>query len=86
MIYDAQLLNSMGTTTLEWLQTVNELDTIPSIKELNSSIDSLTNGEAPESDNMPHDLKKIFRCVLLLQFHEILCQCWQEGGSPTEHA
>ena len=64
--------------SLECLQTMDELDAVPSIDELNIAIDYLTNGKTPGSDNIPPDLIKTCNSALLLPLHEILCQCWQE--------
>ena len=61
--------------SLECLQTMGELDAVPSIDELKIAIDHLTNGKAPGSDNIPPDLIKTCKSALLLHLHEILCQC-----------
>ena len=72
--------NTFGS--LECLQTMDELDSVPCIEELNIVIDNLTNGKAPGSDNVPPDLINTCKSALLLPLHEILCQCWQKGEVP----
>ena len=52
--------------SLECLQTIDELDTVPSIDELNVAIDLLTNGKTPGSDNILPDLIKTYKSALLL--------------------
>ena len=63
-------LNALDS--LESLQTIDELDAVPSIEELNVAIDHLTNGKAPGSDNIPPDLIKTCKSVLILPLHENL--------------
>ena len=70
--------------SLECHQTMDELDSVPNIKELSSAINHLTNGKSAGSDNIQPDLIKTCRSALLLSLHEILCQCWQEGQVPHD--
>ena len=65
--------------SIECLQTIDELNSVPSIEELNGNIDHLTNGKTRESYNIPPDLIKTCKSDMLLPLHEILCQCWQVG-------
>ena len=66
------------------LPTIEELDTEPTLKELNKAIDSLASGKAPGSDGIPPDLIKHCKTTLLHCLHVILCQCWQEGVVPQD--
>ena len=70
--------------SLECHQTMDELDSVPNIKELSSAINHLTNGKSAGSDNIPPDLIKTCRSALLLSLHEILCQYWQEVEVPHD--
>ena len=44
---------------------MDELDSVPCIEELNIAIDHLTDGKAPESENIPPDLIKTCKSALL---------------------
>ena len=77
-------MSQNAVDSLEYLQTMDELDYVPNIEELSSTIDHLTNGKAAGSDNIPPDLIKTCKSALLLRLHEILCQRWQEGEVPQE--
>ena len=70
-----------GFDSLECLQTMDELDSIPTIEELNTAI-HLTNDKAPRLGNISSYLIKKHKSALLLPLHEILCQCWQEVEVP----
>ena len=61
---------------------MDDLDSVPIMEELIIAIDHLTNVKAPWSEIVPPDLLKTSKPALLLSFHEVICQCWQEGEVP----
>ena len=64
--------------SLQCLQTMVELDSVPCIEKHNIAIHHLTNDKVSGSDNIPPDLIKTCKSALLLPINEILFQCWQE--------
>ena len=63
---------------------MDEIDSEPSLEELNKAIDSLASVKSPGNDGIPPDLIKHCKTILLLPLHEVLCQCWQEGAVPQD--
>ena len=83
-LYSRHTASPEALDSLECFETMNELDSVPTIEELNNVIDYLTNGKAPRSDNIPLDLIKACKSALLLPLYVILCQCWQERVVPQD--
>ena len=67
---------------VECLQTMEGLDTEPTLEEFSKAINSLASGKTPGSDGIPPDLLKHCETTLLHSLHVLLCQCWQEGAVP----
>ena len=58
---------------IECLQTMDELDSKPSVEELSKAIDRLASGKAPGNDGIPPVLTKHCKTTLLLPLHEVPC-------------
>ena len=62
------------------LPVMEELDTPPTVEELNKATDSLANNKAPGKDGNPAEIIKAGKqSCLLSHLHELLLQCWEEG-------
>ena len=70
--------------TIEQLSVLHELDEMPTITEVNIAIDQLAPGKAPGSDQIPPDLIKQCKTVLLGPLYDLLCCCWTEGEVPQD--
>ena len=68
----------------EQLSVLHELDELPTISELEKAIDQLAPGKSPGSDEIPPDLIKQCKTVLLKPIYEHLCSCWAEGEVPQD--
>ena len=60
------------------------LDTEPTLGEINKVIDNLACGKAPDIDEIPPDLIKRCKNILLQPLRDVLCQCWSEGAVPQD--
>ncbi|CAH1277284.1 CYP3A43, partial [Branchiostoma lanceolatum] len=67
---------------IEDLPVIAELDAEPTLEELSKAIDSMQSGKAPGEDNIPAEVIKCGKPVLLKPLHELLCLCWKEGQVP----
>uniref|UniRef100_A0A2C9L390 Reverse transcriptase domain-containing protein n=1 Tax=Biomphalaria glabrata TaxID=6526 RepID=A0A2C9L390_BIOGL len=66
------------------LPTMNELDKIPTLLELNKDIDNIAARKAHGCDCIPPDLLKQCKTTLIQPIHELLCKCWQEDAVPQD--
>lgn len=57
-----------------------ELDNVPTIDELSKAIDRLPSGKSPGKDDIPAEVIKSRKTVLLEPLHKPLTQCWTEGA------
>lgn len=71
-------------SAIEQLSVLHELDELPTISELEKAIDQLAPGKSPGSDEIPPDLIKQCKTVLLKPIYEHLCSCWAEGEVPQD--
>ena len=76
------IVSPSALDAVEFLTTMEELDTEPTLEELSKAIDSLASGKAPGSDGIRPDLLKHCNTTLLHSLHVLLCQRWQEGAVP----
>ena len=67
---------------MESLSTMNELDSAATLEEINQALYQLSSGKAPGNDGIPVEVIKCAKGTLLMELHEILCQCWREGEVP----
>ena len=68
----------------ERLSIMEELDSEPTLEEINQALDQLSSGKAPGKDSIPDEVIKCAKGTLLKELHEILCQCWREGEVPQD--
>ena len=47
-------------------------------------MDSLTSGKAPGRDNIPVEVLKCGKEIIITELYEIFCLCWREGGVPQD--
>ena len=60
---------------MESLSTMDELDSEPTLEEMNQGLDQLSSDKAPGNDGIPVEVIKCAKGTLLKELHEILCQC-----------
>ena len=60
---------------MENLSIMDELDSEPTLEEINQALDQLFFGEASGNDGIPVEVIKRAKGTLLKELHEILCQC-----------
>ena len=63
---------------------MDELDSEPTLVDINQALDQLSFGKAPRNDGIPVEVIKCAKGTLLKELHEILCQCWREGEVPQD--
>ena len=66
------------------LPVLEELDSDPTLEELNKALDSLASGKAPGNDSIPVEVLKCCKGNIISELHEILCLCWREGKVPQD--
>ena len=79
--------NTVSDAALDSIKTLpvlEELDTEPSLSELEKAINALANGKAPGTDEIPPDVIKQGKSALLPHLHKLLCLCWSEGAVPQD--
>ena len=69
---------------IEDLPVLEELDTKPTLDELNKAIDALSYGKAPGEDCIPPEIIKAGKPALIKALHDLLCLCWREGQVPQD--
>ena len=74
--------NEKALMAMESLPIMDELDSEPTLEEINQALDQLSSGKAPGNDGIPVEVRKCAKQTLLKELHEILCQCWREGEVP----
>ncbi|KAI8505331.1 hypothetical protein Bbelb_174400 [Branchiostoma belcheri] len=68
--------------SIDDLSVIAELDAEPTMEELSKAIDSMPSWKAPGEDNIPAEVIKCGKPVLLKPLHDLLCLCWKEGKVP----
>ena len=73
---------------MESLSIMDELDSKPTLEEINQALDQLSSGKAPDNHGIPVDVIKCAIGTLLMELHEILCQCWRgsTGHERCQHS
>ena len=66
------------------LETLNELDSLPTENELSAAIHSLRKGKAPGEDGIPPDLLISLKDCLFPHLYDLLLKCWKEGSFPND--
>ncbi|XP_019625008.1 PREDICTED: uncharacterized protein LOC109470489 [Branchiostoma belcheri] len=85
----SDLLNRPSTVTSEVLDsipqrsTINFLDRLPTLQELNVAIQQTSAGKAPGKDSIPADIFKAMGPIALDNFHTLLINIW-EGGDMLQ--
>ena len=69
---------------MESLSTMDELDSEPTLEEINQTLEQLSSGKVPGKDGIPVEVIKCANGTILKELHEILYQCWREGEVPQE--
>ena len=77
-------MSTAALDVIDYLPTLDELDSAPLVEELSKVIDSLASGKATGNYGILPDLIKHCKTTLLLPLHAVLCQCWQEGAVPQD--
>ena len=77
-------VSESALAAMEQLSILHELDDLPTVSELKKAVDQLAPGKAPGSDEIPPDLIKQCKTVLLKPLYDILCCCWAEGEVPQD--
>ena len=65
---------------MESLSIMDELDSKPTLEDINQALDQVSSGKAPGNDGIPVEVIKCAKGTLLKELHEILC--WREGEVP----
>ena len=68
---------------MESLSVMDELDSEPTLEDINQALDQLSSGKAPGNDGIPVEVIKCAKETLLKELHEILCQCCR-GEVPQD--
>ena len=84
LYYRGNVVVTSALNAIEPLPVMEELDAEPTLEELGKAIDSLACGKAPGTDGILPDLVKRYKTTLLQPLHDVLCQCWREGGVPKD--
>ena len=69
---------------MESLSIMDELDSEPTLEEINQALDQLFPGKAPGNDGIAVEVTRCAKGTLFKELHEILCQCWREGEVPQD--
>ena len=69
---------------MESLSIMDELDSEPTLEEIDQALDQLSSGNALGNDGIPDEVIKCAKGTRLRELHEILCQCWREGEVPHD--
>ena len=69
---------------MESLSIMDELDSEPTLEEINQALDQLSSDNTSGNDGIPVELIKCAKGTLLKELHAILCQCWREGEVPQD--
>ncbi len=66
------------------LPEMEDLDEPPSVEELHDVLVELANRKAPGIDNIPAEILKGNKDVLLPHLHKLLQTCWKEVTFPQD--
>ena len=69
---------------MESLSIMDELDSEPTLEEINQALDQLSSGKATGKDGISVEVIKCAKETLLMELHERLCQCWRKGEVPQD--
>ena len=74
------VISEEALMAMESLSIMDELDSKPTLEEINQALDQLSFGKAPANDGIPVEVIKCAIRTLL----KILCQCWRDGEVPQD--
>ena len=60
---------------MESLSTMDELDSKPTLEDINQALEQLSSSKATRKDGIPAGVSKCAKGTLLKELHEILWQC-----------
>ena len=60
---------------MESLPIMDELDSEPTLEDINQALDQFFSGKTPGNDGIPVEVIKCAKGTLLKELCEILCQC-----------
>ena len=69
---------------MESLPIMDELDSKPTLQDINQALDQLSSGKAPGNDSIPVEVIKWAKETLLKKQHEIPSIFWREGEVPQD--
>ena len=58
---------------MESLSIMDELDSEPTLEDINQALEQLSSGKAPGNDGIPVEVIKCAKVTLLKELYEILC-------------
>ena len=64
---------------MESLSVIDELDSEPTLEDINQALDQLSSSKAPGNDGIPVEVIECAKGTLFKELHEILCQSLREG-------
>ena len=68
------VVSAEARMAMESLSIMDELDSEPTLENINQALDKLYSGKAPGNDGIPVEVIKCAKGTLLKELHEILCQ------------
>ena len=71
---------------IESLSITDELDSEPTLEDINPTLDQLFSGKAPGNDGIPVEVIKCAQGTLLTELHEILCEVPQDIRERDQHS
>ena len=88
--HNLELYSTQTTASAKALNSIQlmpimvELNSEPTVSEIEKAINGLGNGKAPGNDAIPSEVIKQGIPVLLSHLHELLSLCWREGEVPQD--
>lgn len=69
------VITEEAVNAIKFLPMLEELDSDPTLEELNPGLDSLASGKVPSKESIPAEVLKCYKGNIISELHEILCLC-----------
>ena len=69
------VITEEALNAIKCLPMLEELDSDPTLEELNPGFDSLASGKVPSKESIPAKVLKCYKGNIISELHEILCLC-----------
>ena len=82
--FGENVVTEEALNAIKCFHVLEELDSDPSLEDLNKAVASPSSGRAPGNESIPAEVLKCCKGNIISELHQILCPCWREDEVPKD--